>query len=339
MLGFAGLWNPGQPNAEALGWLVTQMAEQLGHGRVGTPYAWVDGENGVAMGLRRQTPGDRRPSGYQAMPSATGRYVVALNGDDYNLRKLHDQLVRSGRSLRGAADAEVITAALEEWGMAVAVRRFIGAFAVAVWDAQERSLTLIRDRLGVKPLYYGWAKGTFVFSSELKAFLVHPDFSPSVHRGALALYLRHSYVPSPLSIYEGIRKLPPGCFLEIPTGSTPYTARPREYWSALRVAEEGTRDRYEDDDGRLADRLDSLLRTAVRLRMATDVPPGAFLSGGVDSSLVVSLMQAQSTRPVKTFTVGFHDAGFDEAAHAGAVARHLGTEHTVMYVTRTRPWA
>ncbi|OPZ79070.1 MAG: putative asparagine synthetase (glutamine-hydrolyzing) [Actinobacteria bacterium ADurb.Bin444] len=204
---------------------------------------------------------------------------------------------------------------------------------MAVWDSHRRCLTLARDHLGVKHLYYGWAKKALVFASELKALRAHPGISPQVDRRALALYLRHSYIPAPMSIYEGVLKLPAGCLLEIPSDNGTGAIRPHKYWSALQTVEQGTQDRYKDDDKRLADRLDSLLRDAVRLRMTGDDSVGAFLSGGVDSSLIVGLMQAQSTQPVKTFTIGFHDPHFNEATHARSVSRHLGTEHTELYVT------
>lgn len=333
MCGFAGLWDHGLPNTERLETLASRMAEQLRHRGPDDSGTWVDGRNGIALGFRRLSILDLSPSGHQPMVSATGRYVIVFNGEVYNYRQLREQLVQSGQAFRGTSDTEVALAAMEEWGIEAAVRRFIGMFAMAVWDTRERSLTLIRDRLGIKPLYYGWVKDTLVFGSELKSLRAHAHVSPNVDRGALALYLRHLYIPAPFSIYEGIHKLPPGCLLEIPTGHARDAIRPRQYWSAVEVVEQGTRARYQDDDKHMADRLDSLLRDAVRLRMIADVPLGAFLSGGVDSSLVVGLMQAQSTRPVKTFTIGFHDAGFDEAAHARAVARHLGTEHTELYVT------
>ena len=333
MWGFTGLWDQGLPTAERLEALVARMAQQLRYSGPDVPDTWVDSRNGIALGFRGLPGLDSSASSHRSMVSTSGRYVIVFSGIIYNSSQLRHQLVRAGWSFSGTSGTSVVSAAMEEWGIKAAVRRFIGVFTTAVWDTRERCLILVRDHLGVRPLYYGWAKGTFVFGSKLKPLLVHPDLSPNIDRGALALYLRHSYVPSPLSIYESIRKLPPGCFLEIPSGGTPDTIRLRTYWSASQVAEEGTRDRYKDDDEYLTHRLESLLRDAVRLRMTADTPPGAFLSGGVDSSLVVSLMQAQSIQPVKTFTIGFHDIGFDEAAHAGAVAQYLGTEHTEMYVT------
>ncbi|MGH8321796.1 MAG: asparagine synthase (glutamine-hydrolyzing), partial [Gammaproteobacteria bacterium] len=231
-------------------------------------------------------------------------------------------------------------AAIEHWGLEAAVKRFIGMFAFALWDRQQRALTLVRDRIGIKPLYYGWVGSLFVFGSELKALRTAPGFANAINRDALTLLLRHSYVPAPYSIYQSIYKLMPGTLLRVdldlaatPAGVEALTARAETYWSAHTVAEAGSTGRKPMDAQEATQELDRLLRDSVALRMEADVPLGAFLSGGVDSSTVVALMQAQSARPVQTFSIGFHEADYDEAQHAKAVAHQLGTAHTELYVT------
>jgi asparagine synthase (glutamine-hydrolysing) len=224
-------------------------------------------------------------------------------------------------------------AAFERWGVAEAVRRFVGMFAFALWDRRERRLHLVRDRMGEKPLYYGWMDGALLFGSELKALRRHPAFKAEVCRDALALYMRHNYIPAPYSIYEGVRKLPPGTILTIDTSADGPAPEPVPYWSMRRAAEAGLAEPFAGDQEEARDQLDRLLRDAIAQQMVADVPLGAFLSGGIDSSTVVALMQAQGARPVKTFTIGFRKAQFNEADHARAVARHLGTDHTELYVT------
>jgi asparagine synthase (glutamine-hydrolysing) len=233
-----------------------------------------------------------------------------------------------------------LLAAIEHWGLRGAIERAIGMFSLALWDRRDRTLTLVRDRLGIKPLYYGWVGGRLVFGSELKALRQARGFGNRIHRGALTLFLRHNYIPEPWSIYEGIYKLMPGTWVSFDSTAarrqcTPDELIPRTtvYWSAKDVVERGSACATEMSVGEATDQLEALLRDAVGLRMEADVPLGAFLSGGVDSSTVVALMQTQSPRPVKTFTIGFHEAGFDEAPYARAIADHLGTDHTEMYVT------
>jgi len=269
------------------------------------------------------------------MTSSNGRYVIVFNGEVYNFGELRKDLELLGHGFRGHSYTEVMLEAVSEWGVEVAVKKFVGMFAFALWDRRERVLHLVRDRLGIKPLYCGWQDKTFLFGSELKALRVHPAFSPEINRGALALYLRLGYIPQPYSIYQGIWKLPPGHILSIQAGAQTSlelsgTAR---YWSAKEVYETGAADPFQGSRAEAIEELDRLLRESIRLRMIADVPLGAFLSGGIDSSTVVALMQAQSNRPVKTFTIGFHEQEFNEAAHAKTVAAHLGTDHTELYVT------
>jgi len=269
------------------------------------------------------------------MASASGRYVIVFNGEVYNFPELRRELESKNHFFRGHSDTEVMLAAISEWGLDAAVRRFIGMFAFALWDCQEQSLHLVRDRLGIKPLYYGWSGNTFLFGSELKALRVNPAFSPEIDRDALALFFRYQYIPQPYSIYKGIQKLRPGSVLIIHKSnySSHGEARLHTYWSARDVAEQGVKDPFLGTEQDAIGEFDALLRDAIRLRMIADVPLGAFLSGGMDSSTVVSLMQAQSNKPVKTFTIGFYEDAYNEAKYAKQVAAHLGTDHTELYLT------
>jgi asparagine synthase (glutamine-hydrolysing) len=265
------------------------------------------------------------------MLSPCGRYVLVYNGEIYNHLDLRVELEREGGSFawRGHSDTETLLAALRHWGVQGALERLNGMFAFALWDSAERILFLARDRMGEKPLYYGRCNDTFLFGSELKALKAHPRWNAQLDRDALALFLRHNYVPAPWSIYRGIRKLPPAHFVAITDGGR-NISEPECYWDVKDVAARGESDATPAE---LIDELEALLRNAVGRRMAADVPLGAFLSGGYDSSTVAALMQAQSDRPIKTFSIGFHEEGYDEAQHARAVAAHLGTDHTELYVT------
>jgi asparagine synthase (glutamine-hydrolysing) len=266
------------------------------------------------------------------MVSSCGRYVISYNGEVYNFKALRRELEELGHGFRGRSDTEVMLAAISQWGLKAALERFNGMFAFALWDMREGLLHLVRDRLGKKPLYYGWVGRSFLFGSELKALRAHPEFSGEIDREALALYLRLNYIPAPYSIYRRVRKLPPGTVLTLDVEDFSSRPEPVAYWSAREVALRGAREPLDEDPEQLVLELDRLLRDAVVLRMEADVDLGAFLSGGIDSSLVVALMQAQSPRPVRTFTIGYHEASYNEAEDAKAVARHLGTDHTELYV-------
>jgi len=292
---------------------------------------WVESNAGVALGHRRLSIIDLSPEGHQPMISKSGRYVISFNGEIYNFRELRKEL--SGDfSWRGHSDTEVMLGAIEAWGLEGAVKRFFGMFAFVLWDRKERLLHLVRDRLGKKPMYYGWTGEAFLFGSELKALRAHPEFKAEIDRDALALLMRHKYIPAPYSIYKGVYKLPPGTILTVSSPLKRYSS-PVPFWSAKEVAEHGIAYPFTGRDTEAAEHLDALLREAVRLRMVADVPLGAFLSGGVDSSTVVALMQAQSAGPIKTFSIGFHEDTYNEAEHAKAIACHLGTDHTELYVT------
>jgi asparagine synthase (glutamine-hydrolysing) len=304
---------------------------------------WCDGERGIALGHRRLSILDLSPAGHQPMQSFGGRYVIAFNGEIYNHLLMRRELEAgmAAPAWRGHSDTETLLAGFDAWGVQGTVERAVGMFAFAVWDRQAGSLTLGRDRIGEKPLYYGWQgrgkNAVFLFGSELKALRAHPLFEAAIDRGALCLQMRHSYIPAPHSIYRGIAKLPPGYLLTV-SAEQP-EPRLTTYWSAARHIVAGAAAAFSGTADQAVDRLESLLKDAVGAQMMADVPLGAFLSGGVDSSTIVALMQAQSSRPVKTFSIGFHEEGYNEAEHAKAVARHLGTDHTELYVNAAQAQA
>ena len=332
MCGIVGFLDPSGSRDADLPGLLTKMSDCLSHRGPDDAGIWIDERLGLGLGHRRLSILDLSPSGHQPMSSHSGRFVLSFNGEIYNYLDIRRELesVASPIRWRGHSDTEVMLEAVERWGVRGSLERMTGMFALALWDRAESTLHIARDRLGEKPLYYGWLDRAFVFASELKALHTHPRWKGEIDRGALSLFLRHTFVPAPYSIYKGIHKLTPGTVLSVrPDGSSTEVA----YWSARDVAERGDADPFVGTEIEAADMLESLLSRAVGRQMVADVPLGAFLSGGVDSSTVVALMQAQSERPVKTFTIGFREAGHNEAEHAKAVARHLGTEHTELYVT------
>lgn len=342
MCGIAGLLSrPGTESAS----IVERMVVSIRYRGPDDSGVWSDDAQGVTIGHARLSILDLSPEGHQPMVSASGRYVITYNGEVYNFADLSKELQREGARFRGHSDTEVMLAAFEHWGIEKSISRFVGMFAFGLWDRNTRQLHLVRDRLGIKPLYFGWLGKTFRFASELKSLLASVE-RPEIDRGALALYMRYAYVPAPRSIYRNIFKLPPGCRLAIgldhagsPQGFVPEPDdpaagwKPIRYWSAKQVVEQGCTALYGGSDEEALEELHRLLREAVRLRMVADVPLGAFLSGGIDSSTVVALMQAQSTRPVRTFSIGFKEDEYNEAQHAKRVARHLGTDHTELYLT------
>lgn len=334
MCGIAGIWDRRRPPAPALAGRLEAMTATLAHRGPDDRGTFVDQASGIGLGHRRLAVIDCSPAGHQPMASLDGRYVVVTNGEIYNYVELRGELQRAGRSFRGGSDTEVLVAGFEQWGVERTLERANGMFALAVWDEAEQVLHLARDRFGEKPLYFGWAGQSFVFGSELKALRAHPELRAEIDRDALALYFRHNCVPAPWSIYRGVSKLLPGTVLTLGratvSGHEP-TMRP--FWSLKDVAEDGARARSAVTVPAALDELQRVLSEAVSLRMRSDVPLGAFLSGGIDSSLVVALMQHRSTSKIRTFTIAFDDAGFDESRHAAAVAGHLGTEHTELLVT------
>jgi asparagine synthase (glutamine-hydrolysing) len=331
----AGLWDiKAAASREELCRVARRMADAMTHRGPDDSGAWADARAGIALGFRRLAIIDLSPAGHQPMTSATGRYVMVFNGEVYNHAELRAEVAAEGRApvaFRGHSDTEAMLAAIEAWGLNAAVRRFIGMFAIALWDREERALRLVRDRLGIKPLYYGRAGGAFLFGSELKALRAYPGFDAGLSREALALFLRYAYVPAPHSIYDGIRKLPPGNIATLTADAAEPTLTP--YWSVAEVVARGLNAPFPGTEAEAVDAVDALVRDSVFRRMAADVPLGAFLSGGIDSSLVVAAMQAQRSRPVKTFSIGFTEEQWNEAPFARAVADHLGTDHHELIVT------
>ncbi|MBF0285459.1 MAG: asparagine synthase (glutamine-hydrolyzing) [Magnetococcales bacterium] len=330
MCGLTGFWQPRSPlDRSGLERLALAMAARLAHRGPDAEGAWADAACGLALGHRRLAIRDLSPMGAQPMRSAGGRYVMAYNGEVYNAAELTEDLQSLGHSFRGHSDTEVMLAAFEAWGVEAAVERFWGMFAFAVWDVRERVLWLGRDRLGVKPLIWGWVEGVLFFGSQPASFFAHPDWKPRLDRRALTAYLQFNDLPAPLSIYQGLEQLRPGRLLRIAGEGEVHQI---VYWDVTQKALEGIEQRVPMGDGEALEQLEALLRDAVRRRLVSDAPLGAFLSGGVDSSLVTALMARESAAPVKTFTIGFREWGFDEAPHAREVARHLGTDHHELYL-------
>jgi asparagine synthase (glutamine-hydrolysing) len=307
------------------------MGEVLPHRGPDDHGVWTDPKFGIAFAHRRLSIIDLSPSGHQPMFSPTGRFVIAYNGEIYNCEQLRQVLLRDNSNLRfrGHSDTEVMLAAFERWGIEPALDRLNGMFAFALWDRQHHTLFLARDRFGEKPLYYGWAQNNFLFGSELKALRAHFAFESEINRNAVATYLRFNCIPAPHSVYQNICKLPPATLLQYSAGEV----RIKVYWSLRTSVLEAISKPFDGSAEEACDELECLLKDAVRLRMHADVPLGAFLSSGIDSSLVVALMQNQATTPIRTFSIGFDDPAYDEARDARAIARHLGTDHTELYVT------
>jgi asparagine synthase (glutamine-hydrolysing) len=299
------------------------MADTLAHRGPDGADHWGDPAAGIGLGHRRLAIVDLSPGGAQPMHSPDGRYVITYNGEVYNFRELRAELSAHGHRFQSTSDTEVMLAAIVEWGLEEAVRKFVGMFAFALFDRQTRVLQLVRDRLGVKPLYWTVADGILLFASELRAFMVHPAFARVIDREAVAALLRYSYIPAPATIYRDAFKLPAGSILTVRPGSAPAI---RQYWRLANAIAYHGRNNLSFEDATSA--LDTLLRDCVARRLIADVPVGAFLSGGTDSAAVVAMMQAVSERPARTFTIGFHDAAYDESKAARAVARHLRTDHT-----------
>jgi asparagine synthase (glutamine-hydrolysing) len=333
MCGIAGYWHRASKfSQEQSDGIVTAMTDALVLRGPDSSGIWVDAAAGIGLGHRRLAILDLSPEGAQPMLSRSGRYSIVFNGEVYNFGVLRAELSQLGHEFRGHSDTEVMLAAITQWGVTAAVKRFIGMFAFALWDIQEQVLHLCRDRLGEKPLYYGWVGDTLLFGSELKALVAHPQWQGEIDRDALALFVRHGYIPAPHSIYQGISKLPQGTIVSLPANQ-PQAAKPIPYWDLQTAALDGIANPFQGSDAEGIAHLDKLLRETINEQMVADVPLGAFLSGGIDSSTVVALMQAQSTRPIKTFSIGFTEQKYNEAEYAKAVAAHLGTEHTELYVT------
>ncbi len=347
MCGLTGVLSAAGGDAEARKVLAWRMAETLHHRGPDDGGVWAEGP--VALGHRRLSILDLSPMGAQPMASVSGRFVIAYNGEIYNHLDLRRDLEAVGAApkWRGHSDTETLLVGIEHWGLDGTLSRAAGMFALALWDREERRLFLARDRMGEKPLYWGWAGQDLVFGSELKALRIHPEFPTEVSRTALAQYLSYAYVPAPRSIHPGIFKLEPGCILEVaddyPKQAPVDPPRPgmaveglsiRRYWSLAEMVEEGAHQPFVTE-AEATTAVEAALSNAIDRQRIADVPLGAFLSGGIDSSLVVALMQARVSDPVRTFTIGFENPAYDESPYAEAVARHLGTRHTVLTVTES----
>ncbi len=330
MCGIAGILTSEAGAREPLERIAGAMADSLAHRGPDDHGVWSDPEAGIALSQRRLSIVDLSPAGHQPMISADGRFIITYNGEVYNFQELRRELEAKGVTFRGHSDTEVMLEAFSIHGIAPTMKRLIGMFTIGVWDRHKRTLTLMRDRLGIKPLYWAKFGNLFLFGSELKALRAHPGWTPRIDGNAVAAFMRHNYIPAPHTIYEGVHKLEPGCVLTLPWGGEPIIDR---FWDARVVAKAGLADPIQASDKELTDQLENLLRDAVGRRMVADVPVGAFLSGGIDSSTVVALMKAANAGPVRTYTIGFENSGFDEAEHAAAVARHIGTDHTQLTVT------
>ena len=344
MCGLVGMMGEGAGSEN----LLRAMTAAITHRGPDDEGYWIDSDAGIAFGHRRLSILDLSPHGHQPMHSADGRWVISYNGEIYNHAALRMELEKAGAApnggWRGHSDTEVLIEAIAAWGLQSALEKSVGMFAFALWDRQQRTLSLVRDRFGEKPMYYGWAGKDFLFGSELKALTPHPDFPREIGREALSQYVALTYVPAPLSIYRGIFKLEPGCILTIPVdeAARPLDKPPRAgesepvqlsaYWSYRDTVVAGLAEPFADENEALR-ALDESMEEAIRGQSVADVAVGAFLSGGIDSSTIVALYQKYSDRPVRTFSIGFEEAGFDEAVHAKAVARHFGTVHNEHYVT------
>lgn len=333
MCGVTGFWEK-HPSGDSAA-LASAMADAMRHRGPDDAGVWTDGDSGIALAHRRLSILDLSPAGHQPMLSACGRHVLAFNGEIYNHLELRARLEQEGAApaWRGHSDTETLLACFVAWGIVATLRATVGMFALALWDRGGKALILARDRIGEKPLYYGRQGNALLFGSELKALRRHPAFLRDVDRDALSLFIRHNYIPSPCSIYRGIAKLPPGHYLRITAQDRDAGfLRPQPYWEYNDVVAAGLRDPFAGSETEAIDALEQQLMRSIGGQMLADVPVGAFLSGGIDSSTIVALMQAQSRQPVRTFTIGFDEADYNEAKHAAAVARHLGTQHTELYV-------
>ena len=336
MCGIAGFCS--KKNNIVIEYAIRSMANKIEHRGPDDEGFWIDKNSGVALGHRRLSIIDLTPTGHQPMVSHSGRYVIVYNGEVYNYQDIlndmtkHTYKTNSSLSFRGSSDTEIILEAIELFGLEKAVKSFAGMFAFALYDRKKKKIHLVRDRAGEKPLYYGFINSAFVFASELKSIRSFPGFKNEINRDVLSLYFRHNYIPAPYSIYKDIYKLTPASILtmDVDTLGEPDI---RPYWSAMDIAQGGVSNQYTGSEEEAVKQLEVLLRQSIRGQMISDVPLGAFLSGGIDSSLIVSLMQAECSRPVKTFTIGFNEKEFNEAIEAKKVATYLGTEHTELYVS------
>ncbi len=309
------------------------MSDTLAHRGPDDSGIWADEKDGICLAHRRLAILDLSPLGHQPMVSQSKRYVLIFNGEIYNYMEIRKDLELKNCNFKGHSDTEVMLAAFETWGLFESLKKFIGMFAIALWDQKEKQLYLIRDRLGKKPLYYGFMGNAFLFGSELKALKAHPEFQKRINRNALTAFLRYSYIPTPYSIYENIYKLNPGTVLTLKLEKRWNQVKLTSYWSFEEIAQKSRDLPSHKNETEAIEELESLLKNAVKIRMYSDVPLGVFLSGGIDSSLITALMQVQSEIPIKTFTIGFQESDYNEAPYSKEIAKHLGTNHAELYLS------
>lgn len=336
MCGIAGFWNrKADDSAERLQTLGTVMTNSITHRGPDSGGLWLDPQHGLALGHRRLAIRDLSPTGNQPMWTENQSHILIYNGEIYNSEELQDKLTAQGVSFRGSSDTETVLHGCALWGVEAFIKQTIGMFAFALWDKARGTLTLVRDRMGIKPLYYALFGDLFLFGSELKVLCAHDGWQPGISKSSAAEMLTFGYIMGERSIYESVYKLEPGCILEI---SKEGSARIRRYWSARDVMLAGQASPLAGSEAEMLEETERLLRDAVKRRMRADVPLGSFVSGGIDSSLVTALMQDQSSSPVKTFSIGFEEEGYNEAPFAKAVANHLGTDHCEQYMHPREAW-
>lgn len=336
MCGLAGFFRGASfATAEQVQQQLKQMTDAIKYRGPDSEGFWYEMDDKIALGHRRLAIHDLSEAGHQPMRSDCGRYIMVFNGEIYNHLEIRQDLENAGNDINwhGHSDTETLLACFSVWGVEKTLQATVGMFAIALWDKQKKQLTLARDRLGEKPLYWGWCDQTLLFGSELKALKKHPDFISEINRDALALLLQYNYIPAPYSIYKNIEKLPAGSYVQIRVNDSRHTVEIKKYWDLKAVMQKGLDQPFQDNALEAANLLEQKLVQSISEQMLADVPLGAFLSGGVDSSTVVALMQSQSTKPIKTFAIGFNEPGYNEAEFAKEVARHLGTEHTELYVS------
>ena len=338
MCGITGFYSKTSSNFNNI---ILKMNSAIIHRGPDSNNVWQDKNSGIIFGHQRLSILDLSTAGNQPMVSNSGRYIITYNGEIYNHLEIRKELNKINLNIKWKSnnDTETLLEALEFWGIEKTLKKIVGMFAFGLWDKKNRSLILVRDRIGEKPLYFGWqGKGdskVFLFGSELKALKVHPEFSREINRDAIALQLRHNYIPDPYSIYKDIYKLLPGHYLELTEDNLKknFLPTPKIYWSLTKSAIYGNSNQLTQSDENIQSELENRLKLSVKQRMISDVPLGAFLSGGIDSSTIVALMQSQSSHPIKTFTIGFNEDDYNEAQHAKKIAKHLGTDHTELYIS------
>ena len=335
MCGISGFFSPNGFKPEEGARIAEKMSKTIAHRGPDDSGVWVDGNAGIALSHRRLSILELSAAGHQPMISASGRYVLIFNGEIYNYRDIRKDIEVSGVvSWRGHSDTETLLAGFELWGFESTIKKTVGTFGIALWDRKNRELLLTRDRMGEKPLYYGWQGDSFLFGSELKALRAHKLFVDEIEHSVLESYLKYGYISAPLSIYKDIFKLLPGSYIRISSkeeiGISP---QPTAYWSLEKVASAGLNQPFVGSDSEAIDLLEETLIQSVSLQRNSDVPLGAFLSGGIDSSLVVALLQSMSSKKIKTYTIGFEEKKYNEAEHAETIANYIGTDHTTLYLS------